>query len=107
MTNTIKHQLYGASLGELKTLCEELGLPRFAHKQIARWHFLNVLFDKALMCKEFADPECSGLNNEYGSGLITCHGTDFYVPDNLFMKDFMDYYHFQNLLILWKIDEYN
>lgn len=70
-------------------------------------HFLNVLFDKALMCKEFADPECSGLNNEYGSGLITCHGTDFYVPDNLFMKDFMDYYHFQNLLMLWKIDEYN
>ena len=45
MTNTIKHQLYGASLGELKTLCEELGLPRFAHKQIARWLYSRFVTD--------------------------------------------------------------
>ena len=37
MTNTIKYQLYGASLEELQSICGTLGLPRFAHKQIAKW----------------------------------------------------------------------
>ena len=40
-----KFRLYGASLAQLKALCEELGLPRFAHKQIARWLYSRFVTD--------------------------------------------------------------
>ena len=40
-----KFTLYGASLAQLKALCEELGLPRFAHKQIARWLYSRFVTD--------------------------------------------------------------
>ena len=45
MTNTIKYQLYGASLEELKNICGTLGLPRFAHKQIAKWLYSRFVTD--------------------------------------------------------------
>lgn len=44
MTNS-KFRLYGASLAQLKALCEELALPRFAHKQIARWLYTRFVVD--------------------------------------------------------------
>ncbi len=40
-----KFRLYGASLAQLKALCEELSLPRFAHKQIARWLYSRFVTD--------------------------------------------------------------
>ena len=40
-----KFTLYGASLAQLKALCDELGLPRFAHKQIARWLYSRLVTD--------------------------------------------------------------
>ena len=45
MTNTIKYQLYGASLEELQNICGTLGLPRFAHKQIAKWLYSRFVTD--------------------------------------------------------------
>ncbi|MBQ5924699.1 MAG: radical SAM protein, partial [Alistipes sp.] len=45
MTNTIKYQLYGASLEELQSICGTLGLPRFAHKQIAKWLYSRFVTD--------------------------------------------------------------
>ena len=45
MANTIKYRLYGASLEELKEMCGMLGLPRFAHKQIARWLYTRFVTD--------------------------------------------------------------
>ena len=38
-----RYTLYGSSLDELKVLAEELGLPRFAHKQIARWLYTRFV----------------------------------------------------------------
>lgn len=38
-----KYTLYGSSLDELKSLAEQLGLPRFAHKQIARWLYTRFV----------------------------------------------------------------
>lgn len=38
-----KMTLYGASLGELSSLCEQLELPRFASKQIARWLYARFV----------------------------------------------------------------
>ena len=40
-----KFTLYGASLAQLKALCDELDLPRFAHKQIARWLYSRFVTD--------------------------------------------------------------
>jgi len=40
-----RFRLYGASLAQLKALCEELGLPRFAHKQIAKWLYSRFVTD--------------------------------------------------------------
>lgn len=40
-----KHTLYGSSLDELKALAGQLGLPRFAHKQIARWLYTRFVGD--------------------------------------------------------------
>ena len=45
MTKTIKTQLYGATLERLKAICEELELPRFAHKQIAKWLYSRFVTD--------------------------------------------------------------
>ena len=45
MVNRMKYRLYGASPDELKSLCEELGLPRFAHKQIAKWLYTRFVTD--------------------------------------------------------------
>lgn len=45
MTQERKFRLYGASLDELATLCAELGLPRFAPKQIVRWLYQRFVTD--------------------------------------------------------------
>ena len=45
MTKTTKHILYGSSLTEIKALCEQLELPRFAHKQIAKWLYSRFVTD--------------------------------------------------------------
>ena len=45
MTMTTKYRLYGASPSELQAICEELGLSRFAHKQIARWLYKRFVDD--------------------------------------------------------------
>ncbi|MBO7265912.1 MAG: 23S rRNA (adenine(2503)-C(2))-methyltransferase RlmN [Alistipes sp.] len=45
MTKTLKPRLYGASLNELKVLCEQLELPRFAAKQIAGWLYTRFVSD--------------------------------------------------------------
>lgn len=45
MNTAAKYRLYGSSLDELKGLCEELGLSRFAHKQIARWLYTRFVDD--------------------------------------------------------------
>ena len=42
---TDKPRLYGASLAELQRLCEQLELPRFASKQIARWLYTRFVTD--------------------------------------------------------------
>lgn len=40
-----KMKLYGATMQELKSLCESLELPRFAHKQIAKWLYTRFVTD--------------------------------------------------------------
>ncbi len=45
MNTAAKYRLYGSSLDELKGLCEELGLSRFSHKQIARWLYTRFVDD--------------------------------------------------------------
>ena len=45
MNTAAKYILYGSSLDELKGLCEELGLSRFSHKQIARWLYTRFVDD--------------------------------------------------------------
>ena len=42
---TIKPRLYGASPDELKAICEQLELPRFAAKQIAGWLYNRFVSD--------------------------------------------------------------
>ena len=42
---TKKPQLYGSTLEGLRTLCEQLDLPRFAHKQIAKWLYTRRVTD--------------------------------------------------------------
>ena len=42
---TTKHRLYGATLVELQALCENLGLPRFTPKQIAKWLYSRFVTD--------------------------------------------------------------
>ena len=44
MTMT-KPKLYGATLEQLRALCEQLELPRFAHKQIAKWLYSRFVSD--------------------------------------------------------------
>ena len=45
MAETKKIELYGASLEQLRALCESLGLPRFAPKQIAKWLYTRFITD--------------------------------------------------------------
>ena len=45
MMMTTKHRLYGATLVELQALCENLGLPRFTPKQIAKWLYSRFVTD--------------------------------------------------------------
>lgn len=45
MTKTIKPRLYGMTLAELQALCEQLELPRFAPKQIAKWLYSRFATD--------------------------------------------------------------
>lgn len=40
-----KMKLYGATMQELKSLCESLELPRFAPKQIAKWLYTRFVTD--------------------------------------------------------------
>ena len=59
-----KFTLYGASLAQLKALCEELGLPRFAHKQIARWLYsrfvseIDAMTDLSKAARETLKQNC-------------------------------------------------
>ena len=49
MLHTEKEPLYGKTLARLQELCTELGLPRFAAKQIARWLYVRRVTDFAQM----------------------------------------------------------
>ena len=44
-----KNTLYGKNPAELKALCAELGLPRFAAGQIARWLYQRHTEDPMAM----------------------------------------------------------
>ena len=45
MAESKKIELYGASLEQLRTICESLDLPRFAPKQIAKWLYTRFVTD--------------------------------------------------------------
>lgn len=45
MTKTKKPQLYGSTLEGLRAICEQLDLPRFTHKQIAKWLYTRFVTD--------------------------------------------------------------
>ena len=45
MSESKKIELYGASLEQLRTICESLDLPRFAPKQIAKWLYTRFVTD--------------------------------------------------------------
>ena len=45
MADSKKIELYGASIEQLRTICESLDLPRFAPKQIARWLYTRFVTD--------------------------------------------------------------
>ncbi|MBQ5594579.1 MAG: 23S rRNA (adenine(2503)-C(2))-methyltransferase RlmN [Alistipes sp.] len=45
MISSAKKHLYGATMEQLKGLCETLGLPRFAPKQIAKWLYTRFVTD--------------------------------------------------------------
>ena len=49
MVDTNKIELYGATLEQLKSLCESLELPRFAPKQIAKWLYTRFVTEIDLM----------------------------------------------------------
>lgn len=46
---TAQEPLYGKNLGELSAVCNELGLPRFAARQIARWLYVRHTEDPLCM----------------------------------------------------------
>ena len=49
--------LYGKDMTELRRLCEELSLPRFAAGQIARWLYRRHTTDAAAMtCLLYTSP---------------------------------------------------
>ncbi|MBO5890924.1 MAG: 23S rRNA (adenine(2503)-C(2))-methyltransferase RlmN [Alistipes sp.] len=45
MSNTTKQPLYGATMEQLKALCDSLELPRFAPKQIVKWLYTRFVTD--------------------------------------------------------------
>ncbi len=45
MVDNQKIELYGASLEQLRAICESLDLPRFAPKQIAKWLYTRFVTD--------------------------------------------------------------
>ena len=45
MMTMTKPKLYGATLEQLRALCEQLELPRFVHKQIAKWLYSRFVND--------------------------------------------------------------
>ena len=45
MTDSKTIELYGASIEQLRTICESLDLPRFAPKQIAKWLYTRFVTD--------------------------------------------------------------
>ena len=45
MADSKKIELYGASIEQLRTICESLDLPRFAPKQIAKWLYTRFVTD--------------------------------------------------------------
>ena len=45
MADSRKIELYGASLEQLRAICESLDLPRFAPKQIAKWLYTRFVTD--------------------------------------------------------------
>ena len=45
MAEIKKIELYGATLEQLRTICESLDLPRFAPKQIAKWLYTRFVTD--------------------------------------------------------------
>jgi 23S rRNA (adenine2503-C2)-methyltransferase len=49
MADSKKIELYGASLEQLRTICESLDLPRFAPKQIAKWLYTRFVTDIDVM----------------------------------------------------------
>ena len=49
MLQTEKEPLYGKNLTRLQTICQELELPKFAAKQIARWLYVRRVTDFAQM----------------------------------------------------------
>lgn len=65
MIDTTKQMLYGSTLSELKALCERLDLPRFAHKQIARWLYtrhvteIEAMTDLSKRAREVLAEHCS------------------------------------------------
>lgn len=64
MIMTKKPQLYGSTLEGLRTLCEQLDLPRFAHKQIAKWLYtrrvteIEAMTDLSKMARERLMEHC-------------------------------------------------
>ena len=49
MSETTKKSLYGMTLAELQQLCDEIRLPRFTAKQIARWLYVARITDISQM----------------------------------------------------------
>ena len=64
MMKNKKHRLYGASPDELKAICEELGLSRFAHKQMLKWLYgrfvsdIDAMTDIAKSARESLKEHC-------------------------------------------------
>ncbi len=64
MTKTKKPQLYGSTLEGLRAICEQLDLPRFAHKQIAQWLYtrfitdIDAMTDLSKMARERLKEQC-------------------------------------------------
>ena len=49
MEKALSESLYGKNPAELAALCAELGMPRFAAKQLARWLYAKHVENPLLM----------------------------------------------------------
>ena len=64
MADSKKIELYGASLEQLRTICESLDLPRFAPKQIAKWLYtrfvtnIDAMTDLSKVARERLKEHC-------------------------------------------------